>query len=125
MDLVCDLSTEAFLATLRRFSSIYGTPSCILSDNSSKFVEADRELKQLYDLLETKATREWIEAWALSVDFLSKQGSAFYGLLGGCSQCYEAPTQKDHKESDTTDRRTTNPFPGSCSSHELKTTHSY
>ena len=39
-DLVYDLTTDAFLASLRRFSSIYGVPARVFSDNGSNFVGA-------------------------------------------------------------------------------------
>ena len=37
-DLVVDLTTEAFLACMCRFLSIYGVPADIFSDNGSNFV---------------------------------------------------------------------------------------
>ena len=49
-DPVMDVSTEAFLESLRRFSAIYGMPQEIHSDNGSIFVGANRELKNIYEL---------------------------------------------------------------------------
>jgi hypothetical protein len=47
IELVGDLTTEAFLAALRRFISRRGIPSHIYSDNGSNFVGANRELKEV------------------------------------------------------------------------------
>jgi len=47
-NLVSDLSTEAFLASLRCFSAIYGAPHEIHSDKGSNFVGADKEYDNYY-----------------------------------------------------------------------------
>ena len=51
-DLVVDLTTDAFLASLRRFSSIYGVPAFVFSDNHSNFLGANAELVRLKKLLQ-------------------------------------------------------------------------
>ena len=58
LELVSDLSTEAFLATLKRFVSRRGLPSVIHSDNGSNFLGASKELVQAYKLLEDSTTQE-------------------------------------------------------------------
>ena len=40
LELVSDLTSEAFIATLRRFISRRGKPSLIWSDNGTNFVNA-------------------------------------------------------------------------------------
>ena len=45
LELVTDLSTDAFLLSFRRFISLYGTPKKIRSDNGSNFVGASKEIK--------------------------------------------------------------------------------
>ena len=47
LELVTELTTEAFLATLRRFISRRGLPSDIFSDHGTNFVGASRELSEL------------------------------------------------------------------------------
>lgn len=47
LELVSDLTTKAFLATLRRFIARRGKPSLIRSDHGTNFVGAARELKNL------------------------------------------------------------------------------
>ena len=52
IELVSDLTSEAFLASLYRFSSRRGCPMKVYSDNGSNFVGAQRELQELYQLLQ-------------------------------------------------------------------------
>ena len=52
LEAVTDLTTEAFLAALKRFVSRRGQPTLIQSDNGTNFVGAHKELLQAYLLLE-------------------------------------------------------------------------
>lgn len=54
-ELVSELTTEAFLASLRRFSSRRGKPSKIYSDNGSNFVGANTCLKKFLSDLNSNA----------------------------------------------------------------------
>ncbi|XP_055715021.1 uncharacterized protein LOC129809234 [Phlebotomus papatasi] len=47
LDLVSSLATDAFIASLRRFTARRGIPSFIYSDNGTTFVGADSELKKM------------------------------------------------------------------------------
>lgn len=47
LEIVQDLSTEAFLHALRRFAAHHGWPTTIISDNGTSFVSAERELRKL------------------------------------------------------------------------------
>ena len=67
IELVSDLTAEAFLAALRRFVSRRGRPSQIWSDNASCFHRANKDLKELSRLLEEQATQESV------VNFCSSQ----------------------------------------------------
>ena len=57
LELMSDLSTEAFLAALRHFIARRGCPYKILSDNGTNFVGANHELQELYHHLETKESQ--------------------------------------------------------------------
>jgi hypothetical protein len=51
IELVSDLTTEAFLAALRRFVARRGKPASINSDNGTNFVGASKELETLRQLV--------------------------------------------------------------------------
>ena len=51
LELVSDLSTDAFIASLRRFTARRDKPTLIWSDHGSNFVGAARELKELAEFL--------------------------------------------------------------------------
>ncbi len=58
LELVTDLTSDAFIACLKRFISRRGLPSLIWSDNGTNFVGAARELKNLYQFLQMQSTQE-------------------------------------------------------------------
>lgn len=55
-----DLTSEAFVATLRRFIARRGCPSLICSDNGTNFVGAKRELRELYEFVPQPETERII-----------------------------------------------------------------
>ncbi|XP_055527937.1 uncharacterized protein LOC129720474 [Wyeomyia smithii] len=61
IELVSDLTTSAFLATFRRFSSRRGLPAHVHSDNGKNFEGARNEITELYLWLNSKRNREGIE----------------------------------------------------------------
>ena len=71
LEVVSDLSSEGFIAALRRFVARRGVPAHIYSDNGSNFVGANNQLKEIYALLNseqhqtliTKFTSEHRIAW--------------------------------------------------------------
>ena len=54
LELVSDLSTDAFIACLRRFTSRRGKPTLLWSDHGTNFVGAAREIKELVKFLESQ-----------------------------------------------------------------------
>ncbi|XP_039309629.1 uncharacterized protein LOC113004665 [Solenopsis invicta] len=54
LELVSDLSSEGFIAALRRFVARRGMPAHIHSDNGSNFVGANNQLKELYALFNSE-----------------------------------------------------------------------
>ncbi|KMQ85212.1 hypothetical protein RF55_16360 [Lasius niger] len=52
LELVTELSTESFLAALRRFIARRGICSKIVSDNGTNFIGAARELTEVYEFLQ-------------------------------------------------------------------------
>ncbi|GBM82336.1 hypothetical protein AVEN_54770-1 [Araneus ventricosus] len=53
-ELVTDLTSEAFIACLKRFFALRGKSSIVYSDNATNFVGAQSELKRLSDMLKTR-----------------------------------------------------------------------
>uniref|UniRef100_A0A8D9ARL7 Integrase catalytic domain-containing protein n=1 Tax=Cacopsylla melanoneura TaxID=428564 RepID=A0A8D9ARL7_9HEMI len=51
LEVVCDLSSAAFLAALDRFIARRGLPRCIYSDNGTNFTASARELGEVYAML--------------------------------------------------------------------------
>lgn len=70
LEVVSDLTTEAFLAALKRFVSRRGLPSDIFSDCGTNFVGANRELKKLLSQVLTQSHNQEV-ANQLSKDGIS------------------------------------------------------
>ena len=66
IELVTDLSTDCFLAALRRFIGRRGLPSHIFSDNGSTFCSADRHIQEMYDFLKTDQVKSKTQSFAIS-----------------------------------------------------------
>ena len=58
LELVSDLITEAFIASLRRFIARRGKPLVIWSDHGTNFVGAAKELKELISFLKEHKTQD-------------------------------------------------------------------
>ena len=68
IEAVSDLTSEAFLACLRRFISRRGKPTLLWSDHGTNFVGAKRILQELYQFLKESQTNQAVS------DFCSSQG---------------------------------------------------
>ena len=81
---VSDLTTEAFIATLRRFVSRRGKPLVIWSDHGSNFIGAAKELKDLFEFLNQKCSRQIVSQFCsnqnIQWDFIPKRAPHFGGL---------------------------------------------
>ena len=66
LELVRDLTTEAFVAALDRFVSRRGLPFHIHSDNGLNFIGAKNELHALYQMFKGKETQNLIQSYLLS-----------------------------------------------------------
>lgn len=63
LELVNSLTTEAFLAALKRLMARRGMVADIWSDNATNFTGADRKLKRLYNFLQNEKNQsELIDA---------------------------------------------------------------
>ncbi|XP_018401691.1 PREDICTED: uncharacterized protein LOC108778879 [Cyphomyrmex costatus] len=54
IELVSDLTSDAFLGALRRFISRRGKPTCMYSDNGSTFTGAHNQIKEIRDFLNSQ-----------------------------------------------------------------------
>ncbi|CAK9821001.1 hypothetical protein ANTPLA_LOCUS11030 [Anthophora plagiata] len=61
IELVSDLSTDAFLAALRRFFARRGKSTDLYSDNATNFVGANHNLRDLHELLQSKTHNDYIK----------------------------------------------------------------
>lgn len=61
LEVVSDLTTDAFIAALKRLISRRGKPNQMHSDNATTFVGAQRQLKELYEFLRADETLTAIE----------------------------------------------------------------
>ena len=66
LEIVSDLTTEAFLACLKRFVTRRGLPSELHSDNGMNFKGAQNDLTDLYRFLATPSTDSTVSAYLLS-----------------------------------------------------------
>ena len=83
-DLVSDLSSQAFIAALRRFVS-RGCPQRIFSDNGTNFTGAQAELEELQKLLianHSDSLQAFFSKIVCCLDIFSSQGSSFWWLVG-------------------------------------------
>ena len=67
IEIVSDLTTEAFLAALKRFDTRRGLPTEIHTDNGTNFVGAKNDLAELYRFLSTDTTTTAINSYLLNL----------------------------------------------------------
>ena len=84
LELVSDLTTDAFIACLRRFIARRGKPSLILSDHGSNFVGASREIKELMEFLKQRGNQKTILEFCflqnINWKFIPERAPHFGGL---------------------------------------------
>ena len=84
LELVSDLTTDAFIATLRRFIARRGKPSLIWSDHGTNFVGAVRELRQFIDFFQDQKTQGLISEFCamqnITWKFIPERAPHFGGL---------------------------------------------
>ncbi|XP_018395310.1 PREDICTED: uncharacterized protein LOC108771219 [Cyphomyrmex costatus] len=65
LELVSDLSSDGFLAALRRFVSRRGIPEHIYSDNGTNFVGANNQLKEMYLLFNSEQHKNLVSQFSI------------------------------------------------------------
>ena len=66
LEIISDITTEAFLAGLKRFVARRGLPNTIHSDNGSNFKGAKKDLQELYKFLQTTSTTSSVSQYLLT-----------------------------------------------------------
>lgn len=84
LEVVSDLSTEAFIASLKRLFSRKGKSKAIYSDNATNFLGASRELDELYALVQSENHNENVQNFSnnekISWNFIPPRAPHFGGL---------------------------------------------
>lgn len=84
IELVSDLTSDAFIAALKRFISRRGKPSRIYSDNGTTFVGAQRQIKEFYDFYFSQQTQSEVKRFScdqgISWNFIPPNAPHFGGL---------------------------------------------
>lgn len=82
LELVSDMTTEAFLAALSRFTARRGLCTNLFSDNGTNFVGAARELKEIYALFEKEQQeiKSSLACQRITWNFIPPRAPHFGGL---------------------------------------------
>ena len=84
LELVSNLTTEAFMATLRRFVSRRGHPTVIMSDHGRNFIGAKNDLKDLFHFLEEARAKGTISKFCSTLkiewSFIPERSPHFGGI---------------------------------------------
>ncbi len=84
LELVSDLTTAAFIASLRRFIAQRGKPTLLWSDHGTNFVGASREIQELLSFLATQKAQKTISEFCTSQgiqwNFIPEHTPHFGGL---------------------------------------------
>lgn len=83
IEVVSDMTTQAFIASLTRFVARRGCPSQIHSDNGTNFVGAEAELNRMTEILRSMESRERIEYWSTQCNIEWKFSPARSPHFGG------------------------------------------
>ncbi|XP_062538823.1 uncharacterized protein LOC134207122 [Armigeres subalbatus] len=98
VELVADLTTEAFLAALKRFSARRGRPALIMCDNAKNFVGAKRELRRLLNLFEQEQFQNSVACNAATEDiefkFIPARSPNFGGLWEAVVKSFKTTFKK-------------------------------
>ncbi|XP_058817876.1 uncharacterized protein LOC131681182 [Topomyia yanbarensis] len=88
LELVTNLTTEAFIGALKRFWAKRGFPQHIYCDNATNFTGADRELKRLKRQFESQQHKTAVinESSRIGIEFhfIPPRSSSFGGLWEAC-----------------------------------------
>ena len=88
LELISDLSADAFIASLRRFVARRGKPTLLRTDHGSNFVGASCELKEFAKFLEQQKSQGVISDYCSSQNiqwkFIPEHAPHFGGIWEAC-----------------------------------------
>ena len=94
LELVSDLSTDAFIACLRCFISRRGKPTLLWSDHGTNFVGASNEIKELMRFLESQKVKGEISSFCsvqnIEWRFIPEHAPHFGGLWEAAVKSFKA-----------------------------------
>ncbi|XP_011171716.1 uncharacterized protein LOC105204363 [Solenopsis invicta] len=92
-EIVSDLSTDGFLAALRRFAARRELPQHVYSDNGTNFIGADNQLKELYALINSNEHKDRVNKFAsdhrIIWHFIPPAAPHFGGLWESCVKLFK------------------------------------
>ena len=98
LELVSDLTTDAFIACLRRFISRRGKPTLIWSDNGTNFVGAANELRALVEFLKSQQVQGQISAFCstqkIQWKFIPEHAPHFGGIWEATVKSFKSHLRK-------------------------------
>ena len=88
LELVREMTTEAFLRSFKRFTARRGVPAKVISDNAKTFISAAKKLSALFDLPEVKGylSSRKIE-WSFNLEKAPWWGGFFERLVKSMKRC--------------------------------------
>ena len=96
LEVVSDLTTGAFIASLRRFIARRGKPSTSWSDHGTNFVGAAREIKEFIEFLEKQKMQDFISEFCSAQNivwkFIPERAPHFGGLWEAAVKSLKTPT---------------------------------
>ena len=101
LELVCDLSTDSFLAAFSRFTARRGMPSEVTSDNGSNFIGARTELMELQQFFNQLKSSDGIELLSTKYEMSWKFSPARTPHFGGLWPLHEVDFKEDHERETT------------------------
>ena len=98
LELASDLTTDAFIACLRRFISRRGKPTLIWSDNGTNFVGAANELRELVEFLKSQQVQGQISAFCstqkIQWKFIPEHAPHFGGIWEATVKSFKSHLRK-------------------------------
>ncbi|XP_029172199.1 uncharacterized protein LOC114941382 [Nylanderia fulva] len=72
LEVVSDLTADAFLGAFKRFMSRRGRPACVYSDNGTTFIGANRQIREIYEVISSPEGQENVRQFARRNEFVWK-----------------------------------------------------